>query len=40
MVITTVISVIMINTSIIWLIFVITGVIMVIMIKTSSIRVD
>ena len=40
MVIATVIRVIMINTSIIWLIFVITGVIIVIMIKTSSIRVD
>jgi len=39
-VITTVISVIMINTSIMWVIFVINGVIMVIMIKTSSIRVD
>ena len=40
MVIATVISVIVINTSFIWVIFVITGVIMVIMIKTSSIRVD
>jgi hypothetical protein len=39
-VIATVSSVIMINTSIIWVIFVITGVIMVIMIKTSSIRVE